>query len=49
VLLADDGRLVLLDFGLPGRLDGDTRRSLASRSCSASTCLWKIVRTPGEL
>src|SRR3954447_7991499 len=29
VLLAPDGRLVLLDFGLLGRLDDDTRRSLA--------------------
>ncbi len=28
VLLADDGRLVLLDFGLLGRLDDDTRRAL---------------------
>jgi ubiquinone biosynthesis protein len=28
VLLADDGRLVLLDFGLLGRLDDDTRRTL---------------------
>jgi ubiquinone biosynthesis protein len=29
VLLTDDGRLALLDFGLLGRLDDDTRRSLA--------------------
>jgi ubiquinone biosynthesis protein len=29
VLLTEDGRLVLLDFGLLGRLDDDTRRSLA--------------------
>jgi ubiquinone biosynthesis protein len=29
VLLTSDGRLVLLDFGLLGRLDDDTRRSLA--------------------
>src|SRR5439155_188377 len=29
VLLADDGRLALLDFGLLGRLDEDTRRTLA--------------------
>jgi ubiquinone biosynthesis protein len=29
VLLASDGRLVLLDFGLLGRLDDDTRRSFA--------------------
>ena len=28
VLLAGDGRLVLLDFGLLGRLDDDTRRTL---------------------
>ncbi len=28
VLLASDGRLVLLDFGLLGRLDDDTRRTL---------------------
>ena len=28
VLLTDDGRLVLLDFGLLGRLDDDTRRTL---------------------
>lgn len=28
VLLAEDGRLVLLDFGLLGRLDDDTRRAL---------------------
>jgi ubiquinone biosynthesis protein len=28
VLLAEDGRLVLLDFGLLGRLDDDTRRTL---------------------
>ncbi|HZG35587.1 MAG TPA: AarF/UbiB family protein [Gaiellaceae bacterium] len=28
VLLADDGRLVLLDFGLLGRIDDDTRRTL---------------------
>jgi ubiquinone biosynthesis protein len=28
VLLADDGRLVLLDFGLLGRLDDDTRRTI---------------------
>src|SRR4051812_4944096 len=29
VLLTEDGRLVLLDFGLLGRLDDDTRRNLA--------------------
>jgi ubiquinone biosynthesis protein len=29
VLLTDDGRLALLDFGLLGRLDEDTRRGLA--------------------
>jgi ubiquinone biosynthesis protein len=29
ILLTDDGRLALLDFGLLGRLDDDTRRSLA--------------------
>jgi len=29
VLLTDDGRLALLDFGLLGRLDDDTRTSLA--------------------
>jgi len=29
VLLTEDGRLALLDFGLLGRLDDDTRRSLA--------------------
>ena len=29
VFLTDDGRLALLDFGLLGRLDDDTRRSLA--------------------
>ena len=29
VLLTDDGRLALLDFGLLGRLDDDTRRNLA--------------------
>src|SRR5204862_701868 len=29
VLLTDDGRLALLDFGLLGRLDDDTRRSFA--------------------
>jgi predicted unusual protein kinase regulating ubiquinone biosynthesis (AarF/ABC1/UbiB family) len=29
VLLTSDGRLALLDFGLLGRLDDDTRRSLA--------------------
>jgi ubiquinone biosynthesis protein len=29
VLLTSDGRLVLLDFGLLGRLDDDTRRSFA--------------------
>ncbi len=29
VLLTDDGRLALLDFGLLGRLDDDTRRGLA--------------------
>jgi ubiquinone biosynthesis protein len=29
VLLTDDGRLALLDFGLLGRLDDDTRRTLA--------------------
>jgi ubiquinone biosynthesis protein len=29
VLLTDDGRLALLDFGLLGRLDDDTRRQLA--------------------
>ena len=29
VLLTDDGRLVLLDFGLLGRLDDDTRRGLS--------------------
>jgi len=29
VLLSDDGRLVLLDFGLLGRLDDDTRRQLS--------------------
>jgi predicted unusual protein kinase regulating ubiquinone biosynthesis (AarF/ABC1/UbiB family) len=29
VLLTPDGRLALLDFGLLGRLDADTRRSLA--------------------
>ena len=29
VLLTQDGRLALLDFGLLGRLDDDTRRSLA--------------------
>src|SRR5262249_25379968 len=29
VLLATDGRLALLDFGLLGRVDDDTRRSLA--------------------
>jgi ubiquinone biosynthesis protein len=29
VLLTDDGRLALLDFGLIGRLDDDTRASLA--------------------
>ena len=29
VLLTDDGRLALVDFGLLGRLDDDTRRSLA--------------------
>ena len=28
VLLSDDGRLVLLDFGLLGRLDDDTRRTI---------------------
>ena len=28
ILLTDDGRLVLLDFGLLGRLDDDTRRTL---------------------
>jgi ubiquinone biosynthesis protein len=28
ILLTDDGRLALLDFGLIGRLDDDTRRSL---------------------
>jgi predicted unusual protein kinase regulating ubiquinone biosynthesis (AarF/ABC1/UbiB family) len=29
VLITDDGRLALLDFGLLGRLDDDTRRGLA--------------------
>jgi ubiquinone biosynthesis protein len=29
VLLTDDGRLALVDFGLLGRLDDDTRRNLA--------------------
>src|SRR5206468_12661163 len=29
VLLTDDGRLALLDFGLLGRLDDDTRRGLS--------------------
>src|SRR5204862_354955 len=29
VLVTEDGRLALLDFGLLGRLDDDTRRSLA--------------------
>ena len=29
ILLTDDGRLALLDFGLLGRLDDDTRRQLA--------------------
>jgi ubiquinone biosynthesis protein len=29
VLLTTDGRLALVDFGLLGRLDDDTRRSLA--------------------
>jgi predicted unusual protein kinase regulating ubiquinone biosynthesis (AarF/ABC1/UbiB family) len=29
VLLTDDGRLALVDFGLLGRLDDDTRRALA--------------------
>jgi ubiquinone biosynthesis protein len=29
VLLADDGRLALIDFGLLGRLDDDTRRGLS--------------------
>src|SRR5919204_541208 len=29
VLLTDDGRLALVDFGLLGRLDDDTRRSLS--------------------
>jgi ubiquinone biosynthesis protein len=44
VLLTPDGRLALLDFGLLGRLDDDTRPlSLLL------LMLWKIVRTPGEL
>src|SRR5205085_12430875 len=29
VLITDDGRLALLDFGLLGRLDDDTRRGLS--------------------
>jgi len=41
VLLLEDGRLALVDFGLLGRLDEDTRRtlrrvSLRGRRCFAS-------------